>query len=107
MPEEIIGLAAILMVFGIPLTAIITGHFRKMAEIKMKQGANGDNNVMEAIKDLKDQFNELRDTTTKYDISFDAALQRIENRVNHLEGRVGRVEQQNAESAQIGQTAGL
>jgi len=98
---------AILMVFGIPMTALVTYHMRKMAEIKARIGTSVDANVLGAIRELKEQFNELRDTTTKYDMSFDAALQRIENRVNHLEGRVGRVEQQSPNPAQISQSSGL
>ena len=98
---------AILMVFGIPITVILTSHIRKMEEIRSKGGKGGDESVARAIHELKEQFNELRDTTTKYDMSFDAALQRIENRVNHLEGRVARVEQQPANPAQISQTSGL
>ena len=104
---DTIGFLAVLMVFGIPFVAIITAHFRKMAELKLKQSQSADSNVLEAIRELKGQFDELRDTTTRYDLSFDAALQRIENRVNHLEGRMSRVEQQGAESARISQSAGL
>ena len=66
MEGEAVGMLAVLLLFGMPITAIITSHFRKMAEIKMRQGQSADSNVSEAIRDLKDQFNELRDTTTKY-----------------------------------------
>ena len=105
MDGDVTGFLAVLLLFGIPITAIVTSHFRKMAELKMQHGQRADENVLGAIRELKEQFNELRDTTTKYDMSFDAALQRIENRVNHLEGRVGRVEQQ--ASPQITQSSGL
>jgi hypothetical protein len=107
MTEELIGLAAVVMIFGIPITAIVTGHFRKMAELKLQHGEKAESNVLESIRELKEQFTELRDTTTKYDMSFDAALQRIENRVNHLEGRVSRVEQQSDDAARLTQTGGL
>ena len=89
---EFIGLAAVLMMFGIPIVAIITGHQRKMAEMKFK-GGGAEGNVIKEIHELKQQFSELRDTTTRYDLSFDAALQRIESRVGHLESRVSNIEQ--------------
>ena len=95
---------AIMMVFGIPITAIITSHMRKMAEIKSRRDPSGDAAAITEIRALKEQFQELRDTTTKYDMSFDAALQRIENRVNHLEGRVSRVEQDSASATQVSRT---
>lgn len=33
---DIVGLAAVLMTFGIPMVAIITNHQRKLAEIRAK-----------------------------------------------------------------------
>ena len=99
------GIIAVTLIFGIPVIAILTNHVRKMEEIRSQRGQSADANVVGEIRALKEQFNELRDTTTKYDMSFDAALQRIENRVNHLEGRVSRVEQQ--ASGQVTQSSGL
>src|SRR5438094_807718 len=37
--------------------------------------------------DLRQELAALRDTSTQFDMSFDAALQRLEARVRHLEGR--------------------
>ena len=81
------------IIFAIPIVAIITTHQRKMAEMKMKMGGGGNDAVTEELKALKQQMAELRDTTTRYDISFDAALQRIESRVGHLENKVSAIEQ--------------
>ena len=50
--------------------------------------------TLNEIQALRQQMVELRDTTTKYDMSFDAALQRLESRMGHLEGRVTSVEQE-------------
>jgi septal ring factor EnvC (AmiA/AmiB activator) len=41
--------------------------------------------LREEMNTLKTQVESLRDTTTQYDLSFDTALQRMEQRVNHLE----------------------
>ena len=81
-----------LVVFAIPIIAIITAHHRKIMEMKMKMGGSGDSRVVEELTVLKQQMAELRDTTTRYDISFDAALQRIESRVGHLESKIATIE---------------
>src|SRR6185503_7602184 len=83
----------VMIVFAVPIVAIVTSHHRKIMEMKMKMGGSGDNKVVEELKELKQQMAELRDTTTRYDISFDAALQRIESRVGNLESKVATIEQ--------------
>lgn len=90
---ELIGLAAVVLIFGVPIVAIITSHQQKLAEMRMKAGQQADAGLLSEIQDLKRQMTDLRDTTTKYDLSFDAALQRIESRVGGLEGRVSTLEQ--------------
>lgn len=90
---EFIGLVAVVCIFGTPIVAIITNHYRKLAEMRMQSGAQGNSVVVEEMQKLKQQMAELRDTTTRYDISFDAALQRIESRVGHLENKVSAIEQ--------------
>jgi uncharacterized protein YukE len=88
---ELIAIVAILCVFGIPIIAILSEHKRKMAEMGMGQGgANA--TVLNELKDMKRQIEELRDTTTRYDISFDSALQRMESRMNHMEQKVSTIE---------------
>jgi hypothetical protein len=82
-----------LIIFAIPIVAIITSHQRKLMEMKLKMGSGGDSKVAEELRALKQQMAELRDTTTRYDISFDAALQRIESRVGHIESKVATIEQ--------------
>ena len=89
LPTLLIPLTAIICIFGIP---VWTHHQRKMMEMKLKMSQSGDANVLAEMKNLRDQLAELRDTTTRYDMSFDAALQRIESRVGHLEGRVNSIE---------------
>ena len=83
------------MTMGIPIVAIWTYHQRKMMEMKLRMGGEGRQVVSGELQEIKQQLAELRDTTTRYDLSFDAALQRIESRVGHLESRVSSVEQQN------------
>jgi hypothetical protein len=93
---EFIGLVAVVLIFGMPFVGIITAHHRKLMEMKLKLGAQSQGAYSKELQDLKRAVDELRDTTTRYDISFDAALQRIESRVGHLEGRTAAIEQENA-----------
>jgi hypothetical protein len=82
------------MFFGIAL--IIAGHSGmkailshriKMAEIKAKGIQSNDASVHAAIEELRGEVRQLRDTTMRYDMSFDAALTRMEERVDRIETR--------------------
>jgi len=87
--EGLTGLAAVICIFGVPW---ITYHQRKMLEIKLRMGQQGDQNVLAELQELKRQMTEMRDTTTRYDMSFDAALQRLESRVGNMEQRIRQIE---------------
>src|SRR5437879_2435429 len=89
---ELTGLVAVTMIFGIPIVAVLTAHHRKLVEMKLQRGHNASDSVIGEIRQLREQMSELRDTTTKYDVSFDSALQRIESRVGGLEQRVTSIE---------------
>lgn len=101
MIEELTGLAVITFLFGGPVIAIILNHYRKLAEMKLKAQERANEDVLNELRALKNQMADLRDTTTKYDLSFDAALQRIESRVGSLEQRVTTLEEASS-AAQIG-----
>ena len=76
------------------LGVVISLALKKDAlKMQLKAGQNVDGKVMEELTALKQQIAELRDTTTRYDMSFDSALQRIESRVGHEEGRVNGIEE--------------
>lgn len=89
---DIVGLTAVVMVFGIPITAIITGHLKSMAQLRIEAAAkvagSQSAHVDSEIAALRDEVARLRDTTTQYDIAFDTALQRLDSRVGHLEAQV-------------------
>ncbi len=79
----------IMFVFSIPLLAIWTSHKRKMLELQLKLKQQGGGvEVQGAINALREEVKQLRDTSMSYDISFDSAMQRMENRVENLERRV-------------------
>jgi hypothetical protein len=76
-------------VFAIPIVAIITDHQRKLAEIKARMVTGKDTSALSEIKSelsaLRSEVASLRDTTTTFDMSFDAAISRLEQRVDRLD----------------------
>jgi FtsZ-interacting cell division protein ZipA len=91
--EEIIPIIGILAVFGIPLSAIWTSHLRKMAEIKAQQSTDSSESVTREITALRQEVAHLRDTTTKFDMSFDAAITRLEDRMEKAETNINTVQE--------------
>lgn len=81
---DIAAILGMFLVFGIPLSAIWTSHFRKMAEIKAKSGGDS-GDTAKHIAALRQEIAALRETTTRFDMSFDAALSRVEERLNTVE----------------------
>lgn len=98
--EEMIGMVAVVLMFGLPIVAILTGHQRKMMEIRQRNLGTNDQ-ISSELKEIRAAVAELRETTTRYDLSFDTALQRLEGRMSAVENRVANVE--NAQSAQVRQ----
>lgn len=77
--------AIVLVVFGIGGLALLLEHFQKLAKIKANTPGFGNVDVEQALDSLRREIADLRDTTTRYDLSFDSALQRLESRVANLE----------------------
>src|SRR5947209_18031870 len=85
MSGEMTGFAAVLLIFGIPIIKIWTDHQRKMLEMKLHLRNQGDSGLRAEFDALRQEVRSLRDTSTQYDLSFDAALQRMEQRVERME----------------------
>lgn len=65
------------------ITRMILAHREKLAAMKNRQqGAPG---LIEEVAALRNEMTALRETTTKFDVSFDAAVGRLEDRVRTLE----------------------
>lgn len=86
----VLGIPAILLT-SIPVVAILTAHMRKLAEIRSR--ASGDEKLQATVEALRQEMRELRETATQFDLSFDAALERLERRIERLERVVAAVEQ--------------
>ena len=71
----------------IPIVAILTAHQRHMAEIKARISGGLSQEVRAELNEIKSQLSDLRDTTTRFDMTFDAALSRLEQRMDSVEQR--------------------
>lgn len=57
--EELVPLAAIVFVFGIPLIAILTSHQRKMAELMQRNFSSERENLLaQEVAALRDRVNQ-------------------------------------------------
>ena len=89
--EFLLALAGILGGTGFLMTPVfivrmVLKHREKLEAMKYpKPGPPGSPVVMDALDELRREMAMLRDTTTKFDMSFDAALARVEDRLNTLE----------------------
>ena len=79
------------MALTIPLVAIFVKSQQKIAEMKIQMGVGAGtesaalNEVKNEIQALRREVASLRDTTTAFDMSFDAAISRLETRVDRIE----------------------
>lgn len=89
---DLVGLTAVLLIFGTPIIAILSTHHRKLVEIKARMKARLDQEVKAEIQALRQEIMELRDTTSQYDIGFDNSLKQLETQVQQMDQRVRRLE---------------
>jgi hypothetical protein len=85
--EVLVTIASVGFVFGIPLMAIWTSHVRKLAEIKASGTKSNDNSLRAEVEALRAEVASLRDTTTKFDLSFDSQLTQLETRMERSESQ--------------------
>ena len=90
-----------IIVFSIPLMAIWTSHKRKMLEMQMRLKQTNSTDVQGTLNALREEVKQLRDTSMSYDLSFDAAMQRMENRVENIERRVNTQSAENAANQNV------
>ena len=72
-PQDFLPLVAILMVFGIPIVAILTAHQRKMAELIHSQNrpVTGDLHTQRQLEVMQSQISELRGMIQEHIINND------------------------------------
>ena len=92
---EFAALIATILVLSIPLFALWSYHRCKVLELQVRgQGVGG---VRAELDALRQEMRMLRDTSTQYDLSFDTALQRMEQRVAGVERGVQAIQAQDVQ----------
>jgi hypothetical protein len=81
------GFAVTAMILSIPIYAIWTYHKRKLEEIRARKDVQIAEDTRAAINGLREEFRELRDNSSAFDVSLDNAVQRLERRIENLEQR--------------------
>ncbi len=71
MPDEMIAVIAILMVFGIPMVAILTHHQRKMAELIHSRHNDINPVVMDEVQRLRAEVQQMRTELHETTIALD------------------------------------
>jgi hypothetical protein len=90
MGAEFLALMIPIIGVTIPVVAIWTRHKEKMAEIKARIGsgnAAANTELAQAVNDLRQEVASLRETSTRFDMAFDAAITRLEDRMDRVETR--------------------
>ena len=87
MDGSFIGFVAVAGGCAIPIIAIWTSHVRSLAKIKASGVQSVDNALRQEVEALRAEVSALRDTTTKFDLSFDAQLTQLETRMERTEGQ--------------------
>ena len=74
-----------MMLLAIPLYALWANHRRQMEQMRLQHKGTVSEPVRAELNALREEVKQLRDTSMSYDISFDSALQRVEQRVANIE----------------------
>lgn len=84
---DFIGLVAVVLIFGGPMFALWTRYQLERERIRQQKSDK-------AFEQILQELAQVRETSTQYALSFEDALQRIENRLDNLEQRLSAVEVQ-------------
>jgi len=86
---ELIPLAAIVCIFGpalfIPITAMVLKHRKEMLQMELERRRLSNQEVIAQIEAIRQELAQLRDTSTQYDMSLQATLETLQERVRMLE----------------------
>jgi hypothetical protein len=98
------------MLLGLPLIVLSfslawmwSRHKQRVLELQMQLRSQGDTGLRQEVMALREELRALRDTSMQYDLSFDTALQKIDQRMIAVERCVGQVEQTETHQIHLGQ----
>lgn len=84
---DLIGLVAVVLIFGGPMFALWTRYQLERERIRQEKSDK-------AFEQIRQELAQVRETSTQYALSSEEALQRIERRLDDLEQRMSAVESQ-------------
>jgi len=84
--EDLIGLVVTFGLFGWIPIVVYFKHKIYLEQLKHRNDL-ADEHVVQSLDELRREVRELRDTTMKFDKSFDAALTEMEQRVDEIDTR--------------------
>jgi sensor histidine kinase regulating citrate/malate metabolism len=89
---DIVGLALIVCLFGpmlfMSITAMVLKHRKEMLQMELERRRLSNQEVVAQIEALRQELAQLRDTSTQYDMSLQANLEALQERVRMLEQQV-------------------
>lgn len=83
--EALMGIFGMAFTFGWIPMFIYFKHRYRIEELRTRAGGFSQESLAE-LRALRQEVERLRDTTTKFDVAFDNALTRLEERVDNVEG---------------------
>ncbi len=103
--DDLVQLLGACFLFGwIPITVYWKNkiRFEEVRAQNRRAGNSDDSATLNALRELRQEVQALRDTTTKFDMTFDAALDRLEARVERVETRTAAVGADQVPAAVVG-----
>lgn len=86
---NLVVLAAVVFIFGValivPVLAMTQKHRREMAMLELEKQRKSNEEILKQIEALRQEIAELRQTTTQFDMSLQANLENLLERVRALE----------------------
>lgn len=86
---DVIALVAVIGIFGpgllIPITAMVIKHRKEMMKMELEQRRLSNQEVFKQLEALREEIAQLRETSTQYDMSLQANLENLQERVRYLE----------------------
>ncbi|MCL6475330.1 MAG: hypothetical protein K6U75_09795 [Firmicutes bacterium] len=86
-----------ILALSIPILLLLALILNSMARYQIERAKVLGSQEATATAELRKMLEELRETTTQYDLALDQTLQRIERKLDDLENRVAQLEQQQSQ----------
>ena len=86
----------------VTMIKIGTKHRLQVLEMQLRLRNEGSTQTQPTLVAMREEVQSLRDTTMQYDLSFDTALQRMENRMEALERKVQQMESTENSTVHVG-----